>query len=97
MESVVWEMEEAMGSALEVCLDSHIVVTHGCVALLGLHWFGVVLFKLRQRNKRWYHALKSINPPSFPMVPDVNTNGGIDPIRCDNYFKPLVTYLLDYC
>ena len=43
MESVVWEMEEAMGSALEVCLDSHIVVTHGCVALLGLHLFGVVL------------------------------------------------------
>ena len=36
MESVVWEMEEAMGSALEVCLDSHF-------ALLGLHWFGVVL------------------------------------------------------
>ena len=46
MASVVWEMEEALGSALEVCLDSHIVVTHGCVALLGLHWFGVVLFKL---------------------------------------------------
>ena len=35
-ESVVWEMEEAPGSALEVCLDSHF-------ALLGLHWFGVVL------------------------------------------------------
>ena len=33
MKSVVWEMEEAMGSALEVCLDAHIVVTHGCVAL----------------------------------------------------------------
>ena len=43
MESVVWEMEEAKVSALEVCLDSHIVVTHGCVALLGLHLFGVVL------------------------------------------------------
>ena len=43
MESVVWEMEEAMGSVLEVCLDSHIVVTYGCVALFGLHWFGVVL------------------------------------------------------
>ena len=29
MESVVWEMEEALGLALEVCLDSHF-------ALLGL-------------------------------------------------------------
>ena len=84
MKSVVWEMEEAMGSVLEVCLDSHIVVTHGCVALFGLHWFGVVLFKLRQRNKWWYHALKSMKTPSFPMVPDVNTNGGIYPIRCGN-------------
>ena len=43
MESVVWEMEEAMGLALKVCLDSHIVVTYGCVALFGLHLYGVVL------------------------------------------------------
>jgi hypothetical protein len=41
MASVVWEMEEAMGSALEVCLDSHIVVTHGCVALLGYTGLGL--------------------------------------------------------
>ena len=45
MESVVWEMEEAMGSALEVCLDAHIVVTYGCVALrwATLGWCCLIL------------------------------------------------------
>ena len=36
MESVVWEMEEVLGSSLEVCSDLYFT-------LLGLRWFGVVL------------------------------------------------------
>ena len=35
MESVVWEMEEAMGSVLEVCLDAHIVVTTVVLLCVG--------------------------------------------------------------